>query len=252
MAASELVLIVTFLFVIGALVFVRRQLGGDNQPFVLRTITAYQALRQQAGMAVESGRRPLLTLGRGPLHTPAGPASVAGMHILQDLAQASGSGRLGPYVTVGSATLLPIAQDGLRTAADRRGQPLAFHPDDVHFIADESFPFVYAAGTAETIGRNESGNTIAVGRFGTELAIIGEAAIRNEHQPILGSDDSSAIAIAFAYTQDSLWGEEIFAASAYLRHSASQLASVRVQDVLRWLVAAILILTALLQLLGVF
>ena len=249
MAVTELVLIATFLVVIGALAIVHRQLRRDDQIFVLRSITAYDALRQQVGMAVESGRRPLLTLGRGSLHTPAGPTSMAALQVLQDLGQAAGNGSLTPYVTVGAATLLPIAQDRLRTAADRSAQPDDFHATDVQFIADESFPFAYAAGTAEIIGRNETGDSIAIGRFGTELAIIGEAAARSENQQIMGSDDTSAIAIATAFTQNSLWGEEIFAAGAYLRRTALQMASVRVQDLMRWAVAIAMILAAILQLL---
>jgi hypothetical protein len=53
------------------------------------------------------------------------------------------------------------------------------------------------------------------------------------------------------FTPHALWGEQLFAARAYLERSPLQLASLRTQDVLRWLLAAGIIIAALLRLLGI-
>ena len=45
----------------------------------------------------------------------------------------------------------------------------------------------------------------------------------------------------FANTQDALIGEELFAAGAYLGASPSHIASLTVQDILRWLIIIILL-----------
>lgn len=246
MGITELIVFITFLCVTGALVVVRRRPLNIR----LRPISAYQALEHETGMAIESGRYPLVALGNGQLHTQAGPASIAGLLVLQGLAEASGQGQVSPRATVGASTLLPIALDDLRNAADDKAQPQGFRPDTVQFVADDTFPFTYAAGTANEVGREEAGNSIAIGRFGAELAIIGEAASRNNARQIMGSDDPAAIAIAAASTEDSLWGEEIFAAGAYLDGSVSYLTQVKVQDLLRWLVVLALLLVSVLHLLG--
>jgi hypothetical protein len=169
---------------------------------------------------------------------------------LREVAETIGQGELTPQVTVGAATLLPIAQDALRRVAEIGGQPQGYDPSDVQFMADDAFPFAYAAGTGEFIERGQIGTNIAVGRFGAELAIIGEAAVRDNIEQVMGSDDPSAIAIALASTENSLLGEEIFVAGAYLRGSATYLASVQVQDGLRWLLVLALLVAALLRLLG--
>lgn len=249
MGIPELIVLATFFSIFGALALIKRQIQTGQRSFGLRTLTAYSALRRQIGMAVESGYPPFVTPGRGPLHTNAGPASIAGLHVLQSLTGMSRNGQLAPQVTVGSATLLPIAQDSFRSDADD-GTQRQDGRDNVQFIADESFPFAYAAGTADIIERGNVANSIAVGRFGAELALIGEAASRKELRQIMGSDDPSAIAIAIASTENSLWGEEIFVAGAYLHKSAWNMAAVRIQDVLRWLVIAALIGAAALHLLG--
>lgn len=246
MGLAELIVIITFLSVAVALVV----LGRSPLSFRLRPISAYQALRHEPGMAIESGRHSLLALGSGQLHTQAGPASIAGLFVLQELARASGQGLVAPRATVGASTMLPVALDHVRDAADENAEQQAVRPDSVQFLADDPFPFTYAAGTADVVGRKEAGNSIAIGRFGPELAIIAEASSRSNVRQVMGSDDPSAIAIATASTENSLWGEEIFAARAYLNESASTLAPVRVQDVLRWVVVLALLVTAVLHLLG--
>lgn len=246
MGLTELIVVITFLSVVVALI----ALGRTSPTFLLRSISAFRALRHEPGMAIESGRHSLLALGNGQLHTQAGPASIAGLFVLQELAQRSGQGPVAPRATVGASTVLPLALDGVRNAADVNAERQAIPPDSVQFLADDAFPFTYAAGTADEIGREEAGNSIAIGRFGVELAIIAEASSRSNVRQVMGSDDPSAIAIATASTENSLWGEEIFAAGAYLNESTSYMAQVRIQDVLRWVVTLALLVTAVLHLLG--
>lgn len=246
MGVSELSVIIIFLAVAVALIVV----GRSPLKFHLRPISAYRTLRHEPGMAIESGRHSLLALGKGQLHTEAGPASIAGLSVLQALAHASGQGQVAPRATVGASTLLPLALDNVRNAADENAEQHTLRLDSVQFLADDAFPFTYAAGTADVISREEAGNSIAIGRFGPELAIIAEASSRSNVRQVMGSDDPSAIAIATASTENSLWGEEIFAAGAYLDESASSLAPVRVQDILRWLVTLALLVTGVLHLAG--
>lgn len=250
MGATELTIIATCVLVVGLLFIIQRRVQRDSSAFRLRPIAAYEALRTQLGMAMESGLRPLFTLGTGPLHSTAGPTSIAGLQVLDALAESTGRGKLSPLVTVGAGTLLPIANDRLRFAGEERLPASDVTSAGAQFIADEAFPFAYAAGTADTIQNRDLENSIAFGRFGAELAIIGEAASRAGLEQIMGSDEPSAITIALATTENSLWGEEIFAAGAYLRGTSSHLATVRVQDVLRWIVVTALLSVAVLRLLG--
>lgn len=250
MGISELIVAATFFSVFAALAIVRRQIERGQQTYSLRSLTAFNALRRQVGMALESGRPPLLALGRGALHTTAGPVSVAGLQVLHELAEGTGRGQLTPQVMIGAATLLPVAQDDLNRVAD---ESVERHENinSVQFIADESFPFTYAAGTSSHIEREAPVASIAVGHFGSEIALIGEAASRNGIEQIMGSDDPTAIAISVATTENSLWGEELFAAGAYLRQAPWDLAAIRIQDLLRWFLIAALLVATIVHLLGI-
>lgn len=229
-----------------------RRVGNDQegQPWALRPLAGYDALHRQLGLAVESGRRPHLTLGRGPLHTISGPVSVAALQILESMTDAGGKSALTPHVTVGTATLLPAAQDSVRRSYDAAGRGLSFRPGDVEFLADDAFPFTYAAGTTYALSRDDTGSNIAVGHFGEEIAIITEAGHREEVGQVAGTDNPIAMALATAGGAETLWGEELFVAGAYLEGTPLQLASARTQDILRWLLALAILAAAIWQFLS--
>jgi hypothetical protein len=65
------------------------------------------------------------------------------------------------------------------------------------------------------------------------------------------SDELSGQAVLFANTQDALIGEELFAAGAYLGAGASHLASLTLQDILRWFIILALLGGAAAKLIGV-
>ena len=66
-----------------------------------------------------------------------------------------------------------------------------------------------------------------------------------------GSDNLTAQAVIYASAQEPLVGEEMFSAGAYVESSPLHSASVTVQDILRWLVIAAMVVGALLTLVGI-
>lgn len=250
MIDANLLVIGILLFTAALLLLLVRRMRRTDRPVGLRPLRAFEALEKQVGRAVESGRHLHVTLGRAGLDGPAGPTSVAALQILDHLAEESCESGTPPEVTVGEGTLLPAAQDSLRRAYEAAGRGAEYHPTAVTFIADQPFRFTYAAGVGDAIAHGDTASTIAVGRFGSEIAFIAEASGRAEVDQIVGVDDPVAMAVATANTEDVLWGEELFAAGAYLRGGVAQIASLRAQDILRWLIIATILIVAVLRLLG--
>jgi hypothetical protein len=241
--------IIIILLAAALLLLVLRRLRAGAQ-YRLRPLASYTTMRQQVGRAAESGRQLHMSPGRAPLPEANSPTSVAALEVLSYLARESGESGIAPKVTLGEATLLPAAQGSVFRAQAASKVPVDLHPDDVQFIAASDFPLSYAAGVTNVIHHDEIAGNVAIGRFSSEIALIAEAAHRGEHEQILGSDDPTAIALATLYTDQALWGEEIFAAGAYLEGRMDQLASVRAQDILRWLVAGSIFLVVLLRIAG--
>jgi hypothetical protein len=218
----------------------------------LRPLPAYRTLRTQVGRAIESGRHVHITLGRAGLHSAAGPTSVAALTALDHLAIDSCASGIPPMVTVGEATLLPAAQDSLRQGFAQAGRLSSYSPIQTQFIAPETNPLAYAAGVSNELHAGNVGSNLMLGRFGAELALMGEAAARVNAPQVIGSDDSTALAVASALTKDVLIGEELLAAGAYLQGKPWQLASLQAQDWLRWVVMVLILVFGILSGIGFF
>lgn len=242
----ELLLTLGFIIILvaGLYLLTRRQ-QQQPRPLPLRPLTGMEALGGQVGQAIESGSRLHVTLGQGNLASPANPASVASLAILDELAKDGCASGIPPIVTVGDGTMLPAAQDSLRQAFRLAGRPTNLKSDAVQFLAANAEPFAYAGGGANIIQREKIMSNVMVGRFGPELMIMAEAAERRQVGQVIGSDDPTALAVATAVTDNILIGEELFAASTYLDSSPARRASLQLQDLLRYLVALLIILAAI-------
>jgi hypothetical protein len=76
---------------------------------------------------------------------------------------------------------------------------------------------------------------IFAGNFGIEIGLMMEASARRNLPSIGVSDQLEGQAVAYAFSEHVLLGEEVFAAGAYLGENASQVAEQIALDILRWL-----------------
>lgn len=219
---------------------------GEMPP--LRPLKAYSALKGQVGRAIESARQLHISLGRASLTGPANPTSVAALAVLDRLATDGCASNTPPITTVGEGTLLPLAENNLRYAAAQTRNKASIPVGTARFIASKEDPFAYAGGVSSVIQQENVLGNVMVGQFGQELAIIADAAGRNEVQQVVGSDDPLALAAALPLTENLMIGEELLAAPAYVSGKPEQIASLQLQDILRLLISLILLGVALLNL----
>ncbi len=229
----------------------RRALAGNETNTAVQAFPrpGFTQLQEQVGLAVESGRRLHLSLGRGGLERAHAPTSVAAQHAADTLIEASVRSGTPPDLSVGDATLLPPAQDALQTNYEARRR-LDYEPEQVAFVAPHTAPIAYATGTAVLIDPTEIGSAIVLGRVGREMAYLAENNARQDITQVLGTDDPEGMAVAVAYTPSPLLGEELLAAEATLKESPDALAGLQLQNILRWVIVLLLLTTAVLTLLG--
>ena len=91
-------------------IFLRRRFPGAFRP-----IEAYERLNRAVGLAVESGTRLHISLGRGNLFTSRGASALAGLAMLRRLAERTSLSDRPPVVTSGDASLAILSQDTLQS-----------------------------------------------------------------------------------------------------------------------------------------
>lgn len=211
----------------------------------LRPLDGYIALQAQRAKSVETGRGVHFSVGRANLSGSASPTSIAALSAFDYIAADACASDVPPLTTTGDGTLLLAAQDGLRAAYDAAGLRHDYSPHTAQYIAAENQPMTYAAGTSDIVNRGELGSNLMIGRFGAELAIVTESAERGDMEQVIGSDDPTAMALAVLATDKVLLGEEVFASGAYLHGGPVQLASIQLQDILRVMAIAGILLATL-------
>ena len=117
-------------------------------------------------------------------------------------------------MTSGGCSLAILSQDTLQS-----GYRAAGAEDQYRFTTGQLTgltPFSYAAGSISTIHDENISANIFIGDFGTESALLAEAADRENTSLIAASDNLSAQSVFYASSQEPLIGEELFAAGAYV------------------------------------
>jgi hypothetical protein len=236
------------LLILAALLLIALTFWRRRSPGAFRIIDAYERLNRSVGLAVETGTRLHISLGRGNLFTARGGSALAGLAMLRRLAERTSVSDRPPIATSGDASLAILSQDTLQS-----GYRAAGAEEQYRFTTGRLTgltPFSYAAGAMPVIHDERVSANIIIGDLGAESALLAEASDRENTNLIAASDNLSAQSVFYAASQDPLIGEELFAAGAYVGAGAAHEASLNVQDILRWLIILAIILGVGLKILG--
>lgn len=215
-----------------------------NQPrTVLHPIVAMQRLRRAIGLAVEDGSRLHVSIGKASIISPNNASALVGLSTLERVGMLSSVSDRPPVATSGDGTLAILSQDTVRAAYRISNVPEQYDPAQARLAGPT--PFSYIAGTLPIIHDERVSAHILVGNFGPEVALLTDAAERKDAFVLAASDSVAAQSVFYATAGEPLIGEELFAVPAYLQSGPIHQASLRVQDVLRWIIITVLILGAL-------
>jgi hypothetical protein len=232
-----LAVILFLIFGVLLLIFIIRVSTG-RQP-ILRRINAFEALEGFAGRAIESGRSLHLSLGIGSMANATTADSLAGLSILRYLSEQSVVTGVYPTVSMADPTTLLFAQNTLQNAYANNPQENEAAYRHIRWIAPQ--PAAYAAGVMSLLNIDQVEANVMVGKFGDEYLLMGEAAARQGISHIGGTSDPNTLPFIYASAQETLLGEEIYAAGAYLQKRSSHIGSLLAQDTMRWIVMIVIL-----------
>jgi hypothetical protein len=129
---------------------------------------------------------------------------------------------------VADPTVLPLAQDIVRRACARHGNPHAYESTQIRFVAPN--PTAYAAGVMGLLGRESLTSNVMIGSFGVEYMLIGETGARQQLLQVAGTTDPQVLPLVYASADETLIGEEIFASGGYTSRLPIQIGSLLTQD----------------------
>jgi hypothetical protein len=238
-----------FILAISAFLWVALTLWKRRAPANLRDIPAFTHLYRAVGLSVEEGTRLHVSLGHGGLLDPRGGSALAGLAMLRSVAEKTAVSDKPAVASAGEPVLGLLTQDSIQAGYQAVAANDAYLPTTGRVTG--LTPFSYAVGTLQIAQNEDVFANIVIGHVGSEIALLTEVADREGQTMIGASDNLGGQAVLFASAHDPLIGEELFAAGAYLGAGASHVASLTVQDILRWAVIVVLLGGALAKFAGV-
>lgn len=241
LAASMLVVLLVFL---GLLLIADRRVRLGIRP-ALRPLPGFAVLDGFVGQAVETDRTLHVSMGTKGVGGASTADTIAGLMALERIAEQAVATGLKLVVTVCDPSLLPVAQDTLRRAYERRDYPQGYDPLQVRYIAPNAI--AYAAGVTRILEREDVVANAMIGGFGDEFLLLGENGVRRGIQQVGGTSSPEALPFVYVSMDETLFGEEIYAGGAYLSSNPSHLGSLLAQDWLRSAIILAIILGALIR-----
>ena len=239
-----LAFILVFLGLILLFTIARRRRPEAN----LRKITAYSRLKRAIGLAVESGSRFHISLGRGNLTGPESAVAFVGLSTLEGVIRSVSTGDNPPIATPGEASLAIVTRDTVQSTYKDIGIIEQYQPTSGQLMGFT--PFSYAVGTMPILADEKTTSHFLIGHFGNEIALLTDASERSGALMLAGTDNLPAQALLYATAKEPLIGEEVFASGAYILSNPMHLASLRAQDILRWGLVLIILAGVLLKFIG--
>jgi hypothetical protein len=215
----------------------------------LRDIPAFSHFRREVDLAVEAGKRLHVSIGRGNINDLQGGAAFIGLTVLDRCARAASNSDRPPVTTSGDGVLTILSQDTLQSTYRSLGSEQRYDPTNARLTGLN--PMAYAAGAIPTIHDEHINANFFAGHIGSEIALLTEASERSRSLSVAGTDSIPAQAVLFATADEPLLGEELYAAGVYLGAGPAHSASLRMQDVLRWVLVAAIVIGAIFKLLGI-
>ena len=227
--------VVLIAFVIAALAATRAR------SIALRDLPAYVAMPMVVGEAVETGRSVHMSFGSSAIRDTSTLSAIASAEVLYYLAERSALSDRPTLVTVSDPVTLGLGQDTMRRAYKARGVLNKYSPTKSRWYPEGRMSLAFAAGAGAAMLDENAASNITLGRFGPELMLIAENAVRYDRRVLAQSDQIDGQAVAFAVSEVPLIGEELYTGAAYLSQTPFNIGTVVAQDVLRYLVVAFII-----------
>ena len=212
-----------------------------------RAISAFGLLRGQMGRAIESGRDLHVSIGTGGVSGDDTATTLAGLALAEYLADEAAASGIAPIVSTSDPTSVLLAEDAVRRPYTRQGNLDDFPRGAARLPALNATQ--YAAATMDLLNHEPVLTNIMSGTFGSEAALIDQAANNNELPQLFGGSDPRALAVMSTSTDQILLGEEMYAAKAYLRAQLPHLAGLRALDIVRIVIVVLIVIAFIIGLL---
>ena len=227
-------LLAAILFFSGVtLVFIQISRGGKK--LFIRKIAGLDAVEEAVGRATEMGRPIFFVPGIGQLDSP---GTIAGINIFEAVAGYAAADQTKLKAPCADPIVMNVMQNSLKEVYQAAGRPDLFQSEDVYFVNDRQFSYV--AAVDGMITREKPAAIFLQGVFYAESLILSEVGNSVGAIQIAGTNQDTQLPFFITACDYTLLGEELYAASAYIKGDPLQIGTLKAQDLVKLILFVLL------------
>ena len=212
----------------------------------IRELPAMKAIEEGIGRSAEMGRPAMYVsgFGLGGLSTNKGPGHMAGLGILNKIAETSAELGVDLICALPWPEQLPIADAIVRQAYLVAGHPEGFKPENVRYTAPQSWG--HTLSVMGMIERERPSAVFPIGAFSGEALLVAWTSYTYGAFQVGGTDSVSQMTYFAAVCDFVFVGPEIYAGEAVATGNPVLLGSIFGEDIIKYAtVIGLLVLTAI-------
>lgn len=210
----------------------------QGKQMFIRKISGLDAIDDALGRATEMGKPILFSFGLGYITDM---VVIAALPLLRRIGKKSAEYAVRLIVPNSDPIVMTAAQETVKEAYTEAGRPDLYNPDNITFVTSDQFG--YAAGVDGIILRERPGAIFWLGYFYAESLILAETGHTVGAIQLAGTTETTQLPFFVAACDYTMIGEEIYAASCYLKPEPVMLGTIKGEDFIKMLL--IFIITAL-------
>lgn len=238
------VLVVALLVSVLVVYYIRRARAGEE--LFVRKIAGLDAIDDAVGRSTEMGRPIIYSFGLGYLNEV---WTIASLSILHRVAQKCAEYSTRLLIPQYDPLVMSAAQETAKQAYSEKGRPDLYDERDIPFLTADQFG--YAAGVDGMMLREKPGAVFWQGYFFAESLILAETGHSVGAIQIAGTTSVEQVPFFVVACDYTLIGEEMYAASCYLKPEPQMLGSLKGEDLTKAMIIVFLVCCAFLGTLGV-
>lgn len=194
----------------------------------IRRIAGLDAIDDALGRATEMGKPILFSFGLGAITDL---VVIAALPLLRKVARKASEYAVRLIVPNADPIVMTAAQETVKEAYLESGRPDLYNPDNIAFLTSDQFG--YAAGVDGIIMREKPGAIFWLGYFYAESLVMAETGHSVGAIQLAGTTETTQLPFFVAACDYTMIGEEIFAASCYLKPEPVMLGTLKGEDFLK-------------------
>jgi hypothetical protein len=220
----------------------------NKKPRPLRKLDAVEKIKLAIGLTVEAGTRIHVSLGNADLLSAFNGSALAGLSIIEQVAIISQLADRKPLATSGNGAFAVLSNSVFKNSQEGKNTSEKISTNQGQLSG--TTPLSYAAGVINVIQKDQVSANVFLGKYGSEVSLMCHTSNQMKAITLGASDTLTAQAVLFAASDEPLIGEELYALPAYLGSRRIHSASIKVQDLFRWILIVIMLAGAVMKSMG--